>query len=123
MSDSGDDSEGGDTTVSQAPHHYSSGESGPMPPTSTPTGDASNDCGPLLDLGKLVSLDSALIDIGAGSNDGTHAAALIDVNLGDVDVSLLGGGEVAGGNGLLGGLDSLGTSCLLDGIVGDCGLI
>ena len=132
MSTGDDDSEGGgnDTTVSQAPSRDSSSGSGLTPSPSTPPGDPSHDngdCGPLLDLGKLGSLASGLIDIdiGAGSGDGTHAAALIDVDLGgaDASISLLGGIDVAGGNGLLCGLDSLGTSCLLDGIVGDCGLI
>ena len=132
MSTSGDGLEGGgnDTTVSEAPSRDSSFEYGVKPSPSTPSDHPSQDSGDrgsLLDLGGLGSLASGLIDIdiGAGSGDGTHAAALIDLDLGGADagISLLGGIDVTGGNGFLGGLDSLGTSCLLDGIVGDCGLI
>lgn len=100
---------------------------GLTPPTPTPPGDPSQDsdhCGALLDLGGLGSLISGLIDIdvGAGSDGSTHAAAVIDVDLGGADVasvSVLGGVDVAGGSGILGGLGNLDASCLLDGLLCD----
>ncbi|MFM9850899.1 MAG: hypothetical protein ACKVP3_27715 [Hyphomicrobiaceae bacterium] len=78
----------------------------------------SGDCGSLLDLGELGSLVSGLIDIdvGAGSDGSTHAAATID----DVaSVSLLGGADLVGGSGILGGLGGLDASCLLDSLLCD----
>jgi hypothetical protein len=129
MSESSGDPNGGgnDTSVPPSSHQDNGGVSGVTPPTSQPTDSAAHDgghCGPLLDLGGLGSLISGLIDVdvGAGRDGSTHAAALIDVDLGCADVAsvgVLGGVNVIGGAGILGGLDNLGTSCLLDGLLCD----
>ncbi len=74
-------------------------------------GDILGTCG-------LIGGTGSLVDVDFGQSDG-HTAAVLDVVLGGDDtagVSLL-GSEILGGEGILGGGDSIGTCGMLDGLL------